>query len=253
MLTIEQVTATSSQCNVCEGRSTWDFLHDFYFRVEVARSYARSLENELYDARSLLHQSQNALGQCEASLQASCDDLNEERLEHRASREELTFERERHNETHVMLEKVFREAVRSGEVADLLRSKLTSLRAVSDVGDIQEAPALPTSLQADSLSREYPTPPEASASITTEPVVSPMPTPAECLPESIGLHEDETQITTLPDHESVADWRTQSRATMISDATTTLRSPSEGAASPKKNKPVTKRKIKSQGRIKRLA
>ncbi|PVH75946.1 hypothetical protein DL98DRAFT_642498 [Cadophora sp. DSE1049] len=246
-------TATSHPCEVCHGRSTWDFLHDFYLRVEAAHSYSRRLENDLYDARSLMHQSQNALSQCEASLHASCGDLNEERLEHRASREELMFERERHKETMEILEKVFSEAVRSGEVADLLSTQVATLRAASDSVSVQETPVVSTSLEEDSLTRECPAPAEASACSRTEPVMHLTETSAGSPAETIGLSEGETQHTTPTGRESVADWHTQSRSTMFPGVVATLQSSSEGAAFPKKSKPATKRRTTSQGRAKRLA
>lgn len=127
MLTFEQ--ATSSRCEICHERSAWDFLRDFYLRVEAAHEYARSLENELYVAQSAAHQAQSALTQCESSLVNSLEQLNEERLDHRASQEALTFERASHKETAEMLEQVFREATRSAEIADRLSLQVATLQS----------------------------------------------------------------------------------------------------------------------------
>jgi hypothetical protein len=96
--------------------------------------YARSLEHDLEEAMGLAWQSHHALTQCEASLAASWETINQERLEHRESQEALTFEREMHKETIELLEQVFQEAVRSGEIADSLSSQVAALQAASNSG-----------------------------------------------------------------------------------------------------------------------
>ena len=124
LLTYEQPT---TQCDICHERSTWEFLRDFYSRVEAAHEYARRLENDLEHARYALLQS-------EASLVSSWEKLEDERLEFRAAQEELVFERERHKETTDMLERVFHEAIRSSQIADALNGQIATLRAANGVG-----------------------------------------------------------------------------------------------------------------------
>jgi hypothetical protein len=80
-----------------------------------------------------------AFTNCEAALFASWEKLNNERLDHRASREELSFERERHQESIELLDRVFKEAVRSGDVADSLKSQITVLQAALDKKVSREA------------------------------------------------------------------------------------------------------------------
>ncbi|KAG0645011.1 hypothetical protein D0Z07_9204 [Hyphodiscus hymeniophilus] len=135
----QQDPQTPAPCGICHERSTWDFLRDFYSRVEAAHGYARSLENDLDLVRF-------ALLQCESSLNSSWERLNEERLEYRAAQEELVFERERHKETMDMLEKMFHEAMRSGQIADFLSGEIATLRAAMAVGDprpLSEKPKSP--------------------------------------------------------------------------------------------------------------
>jgi hypothetical protein len=81
-----------------------------------------------------------ALAQHEATLVGSWEKFNEERLEHQASREELAFERERHKETADFLDRVFKEATQSGDIADSLRSRVAVLQAALDLNLPQEAP-----------------------------------------------------------------------------------------------------------------
>ncbi|KAH8790882.1 hypothetical protein F5882DRAFT_460694 [Hyaloscypha sp. PMI_1271] len=132
-------------------RSTWDFLQDFYLRVEVAESYARKLEKDLYDAQTAVHQYQAVLAEYEASLVASWETLNQERLDHRACREALTFETERHKETIELLDRIFKEAIRSSEVTDILSSRLAT---APNLEAWQAVPKLEGSLAETSLTRK---------------------------------------------------------------------------------------------------
>jgi hypothetical protein len=121
--------------------------------VESADGYARRLEHNVEEAKDLASRFYHALTQCEASLAASWETINQERLDHRASQEALTFERERHKETMELLEQVFREAVRSGEIADSLSSQVATLQAASNSGIIQAFPQAMASAKA-SLGKE---------------------------------------------------------------------------------------------------
>jgi hypothetical protein len=122
--------------------------------------YARRLEHDLKEAM-------DSLTQCDAALAASREVINQERLYHRASQEELTFERERHKETVELLEKVFEEARRSGEIADRLGCQVAALQAASSSGIVQAVPQDSASMKAP-LGKESPKPldalPEACAS-----------------------------------------------------------------------------------------
>ena len=94
----------------------------------------------LHESTNLANQFQYTLAQCEASLVNSWKMLNEERLDHRACQEALTFECERHKDTHKILEQVFKETKRSGEIADRLGRELAELRATSSFRVAQAAP-----------------------------------------------------------------------------------------------------------------
>ncbi|RFU32947.1 hypothetical protein B7463_g3362, partial [Scytalidium lignicola] len=93
--------------------------------------------------------------QCEASLIASWEMLNEERLEHRAFREELTFECNSHKDTTELLERVFREVIQSGEIADSLSSQVAIMQASSQFGIVQEVLQSTASTEAP-MSKERP-------------------------------------------------------------------------------------------------
>jgi recombination DNA repair RAD52 pathway protein len=136
---------SNNRCAICDERSTWEFLRDFYIKVESANGYAQRMENERHEAMKVAQESQHNLAQCEASLAASWKLLNEERLQHRASQEALLFELERHQETIQLLNQVFKEAERTGEVADRLSRKLAELQAASESGVVQAVPQTTTS------------------------------------------------------------------------------------------------------------
>ncbi|RDL36282.1 uncharacterized protein BP5553_06894 [Venustampulla echinocandica] len=120
----EPSTITGTARREYHGSPSWDFLRGFYFRAESLNEYAEKLEIKLHEATNLAQQGQYALSQSEASLANTWQMLNEERLVHRACQEELTFERAKHNDTIVLLDRVFGEATRCGEIADSLSSKL---------------------------------------------------------------------------------------------------------------------------------
>lgn len=71
------------------------------------------------------------------------EQLHHERLDYLHCREELTLqltlERERHKETSQMLDRVFKEATRSGEIADRLGERLAVLEAAVHSQAPQEA------------------------------------------------------------------------------------------------------------------
>lgn len=91
--------------------------------MEIAENYARRLEKDLHNAQTAIHQYQSALAEYAASLASSWETLNGERLDHQACREALAFETERHRETIELLDRIFKDAMRSGEVADFLSSR----------------------------------------------------------------------------------------------------------------------------------
>jgi hypothetical protein len=122
--------------------------------------YARMLEHDRKEAM-------NSLTQCEAALAASREVINQERLYHRASQEELTFERERHKETVELLERVFEEARRSGEIADSLGCQIATLQAASSSGIAQVVPQDSASMKAP-LGKESPKPLDASSQFSSK-------------------------------------------------------------------------------------
>jgi hypothetical protein len=128
---VDQLQAITTHCEICLRRSTWDFLQDFYLRVRLAENYARRMEKDLQEARIVIHQYQSILAECIVSLASSWETLNEERLDHQACREALKFETKKHRETIELL----KDAMRSGEVADLLSSR----RATLSVGQQSES------------------------------------------------------------------------------------------------------------------
>ena len=52
---------TTNMCSICQGRSTWDFLHDFYLRVANTENRNRQLEADHQACRLALSNAQNAL------------------------------------------------------------------------------------------------------------------------------------------------------------------------------------------------
>ncbi|KAH7378952.1 hypothetical protein BKA64DRAFT_648375 [Cadophora sp. MPI-SDFR-AT-0126] len=116
----------TTQCDICMGRSTWDFLQDFYLRVEASENHARRLEKDLCEAQTTMHYCQNTLVQCEASLSSSWEVLNEERRNHQACQEALMFESQRQKETIALLERILKEAILSSEAAEILGGRLTT-------------------------------------------------------------------------------------------------------------------------------
>ncbi|KAH8674402.1 hypothetical protein BGZ60DRAFT_271486 [Tricladium varicosporioides] len=193
MLDVSTTTSTT-RCATCHERSTWDFLRDFYLRVESANDYARRLESELHEAKNTAHQSQHALTQCEAALVNSWEMLNEERLDYRASQEALSFERERHKETMDLLERVFKEAIRSGEVADCLGGKLTELQAAASCRVAQAIPqTMATTEASPSTSNLAPQEPPDSTSQQSY--------LAERYPESYAISSPEQKNSSLDEQE----------------------------------------------------
>lgn len=93
----------------------------------MAESYSRRLEKDLYEAQATVYQCRVTLAECESSLSSSWEALNEERLQHRQCREALKFESARHQETIALLERTFKEAARSGEIADSLWHRITTM------------------------------------------------------------------------------------------------------------------------------
>jgi hypothetical protein len=118
------------------GRSTWDFLQDFYLRVEAAENYARRVEKDLNEAQTTAYQYQATLARCEASLSFSWETLNEERLNHRECQEALILEKNRHKETGEFLDRVLKEAVPSSEITDSF-SGCTPLKAYQAAPNLQ--------------------------------------------------------------------------------------------------------------------
>ncbi|CZT07014.1 uncharacterized protein RAG0_12600 [Rhynchosporium agropyri] len=131
-------------CNICIGRSTWDFLQDFYLRVEAAENHARTLEKYLYEAQTTLLQCQNSLVQCEASLLSSWELLNEERRNHQGCQEALMFESERQRETITLLERILKEAILSSEATEILGSRPTTVPKAAVYQMIPTLEASPT-------------------------------------------------------------------------------------------------------------
>jgi hypothetical protein len=95
-------------------------LQDFY----LLENHARKLEKNLHDAHIAAYQYRATLAECETSLAASWETLNKERRDHLSCREALTLESQRYKEARELLERIFKETIRSGEVADALSNRL---------------------------------------------------------------------------------------------------------------------------------
>jgi hypothetical protein len=110
-----------------------DTLREFQVREAAAHAYIQKLKNDLGRTTETLEQSRVTLTHCEAALVASWEQAKQERLDHLRCREELTLEltleHERHKETTQLLDRVFKEAVRSGEIADRLGERVAALEA----------------------------------------------------------------------------------------------------------------------------
>jgi hypothetical protein len=110
-----------------------DALREFQVREAAAHAYIQKLKSDLDRTTQTLEQSRITLTHCEAALVVSWEQGKQERLDHQRCREELTLEltleRERHEETTKMLDRVFKEATRSGEIADRLGDRVAALEA----------------------------------------------------------------------------------------------------------------------------
>lgn len=95
-------------------------MQDFY----LLENHARRLEKDLHDAYIAAYQYRAILAECEASLAASWETLNKERQDHLLCREALTLESQRYKEARELLERIFKETIWSGEVADALSNRL---------------------------------------------------------------------------------------------------------------------------------
>jgi hypothetical protein len=133
-------------------------LQDFY----LLENHARRLEKDLHDAHIAAYQYRATLAECEASLAASWETLNKERQDHLSCREALTLESQRYKEARELLERIFKETIRSGEVADALSNRLAPVpnlgvhRAVPKLeGLVTETPlTFPSSHQLDEHERK---------------------------------------------------------------------------------------------------
>jgi hypothetical protein len=125
LLTSKQDTA--NHCSVCQKRSTWDFLRDFYVRVDAAHQFARTLEIELRDARFAAQHFQGAYADCQARLATCQVELQEERLSHGELQKDLELERESHKETERLFQLAFSVAQQSEEIMGDLRGEITQL------------------------------------------------------------------------------------------------------------------------------
>jgi septal ring factor EnvC (AmiA/AmiB activator) len=108
-------------------------MRELHVREAAAHAYIQKLKNDLDRTTETLEQSRVTLTHCEAALVASWEQVQQERLGHVRCREELilelAFERERHKETTQLLDRVFKEATRSGEIADRLGERVAALEA----------------------------------------------------------------------------------------------------------------------------
>jgi hypothetical protein len=112
-------------CHICRERATWDLLHNFYQREDVAYTYITKLDNSLCEATMTLEQTRLTLAHCEAALVASWEKLSEERLAH---------QRELHSATELVHQAV--EAAKlSGHFVDRFEGKVVELQAALDAKD----------------------------------------------------------------------------------------------------------------------
>lgn len=135
-----------------------DASREYHVREAAAHAYIQKLKNDLDRTTETLEQSRVTLTHCEAALVASWEQMKQERLDHQRCREELTLdltleltlERERHKETIDLLDRVFKEATRSGEIADRLGNRVAVLEAAeqnSQAPPVAEVPSNNSPLQ----------------------------------------------------------------------------------------------------------
>jgi hypothetical protein len=138
LLTSRQNTA--NQCSVCQNRSTWDFLREFYTKVDAAHEFARKLEIDLQDARFTAQHFQRAFADCQAHLAACKAETEEERLSHGETRKDLELERENHKETERLFEIAFTVAQQSDSLVKDLQGEIIQLehRTTSDISSISD-------------------------------------------------------------------------------------------------------------------
>ena len=115
----------------CPERPASESPITLYSPVALDSEYTQRLISQLRDAINLAYRYQDALSQCDASLLSTLESRNEVRLDLRTCQEALNLEHQRHNETTELLGRVFKEALRSGEIADDLARRLAELRSSS--------------------------------------------------------------------------------------------------------------------------
>jgi hypothetical protein len=118
---------TLNQCSVCQNRSTWDFLQEFYTRVDAAHEFARKLEIDLQDARFAAQHFQSTFADCQAHLAACKAEIEEERLSHGETRKDLELERENHKETERLFGLAFTVAQQNDNLVKDLQGEITQL------------------------------------------------------------------------------------------------------------------------------
>lgn len=118
----------------------WNILHESYRRIDGAEQYALKLKRDVHEEANNSARLQYDLKQCQEALATSCAKLEEERLDYGAVRVALGFELESHKETIEVLERVFDEARKSGELADNFSRQIAMLRSKPVTQIAQAAP-----------------------------------------------------------------------------------------------------------------
>jgi hypothetical protein len=122
----------SSQCTVCNSRSNWDFLQEFYSRVDEAHQHSQRLEGDLRCAGISVEQSRFRVAQLERAVVEIQVKLDGERLEHNVTRHEISYEQQRHKETAELFDITYEAAQESMEIIADLRTQVTELQKHKD-------------------------------------------------------------------------------------------------------------------------
>ena len=124
-------------CGICHKRSHWDFLGEFYRRVEATSNYAAGLELELQRVRAAEHECNLSLRGCQERL-AQMEDIAEENRRHgNVTRDAMQYDCERRAlafqdqmaELHSRYENEQIDNMRAQETIDEQRLQITAARA----------------------------------------------------------------------------------------------------------------------------
>ena len=136
---------TERQCEICQRRSDWDFLREFYQREDVNRQQVHSLNDKVIQLNNALQHAgmvsqkdrqalnnshehtnrlHNALNESNSARARIENDLHNERQEHRMTQESLTHERVRLEDTERSLACIWNSHKRLGDIVSNIECQI---------------------------------------------------------------------------------------------------------------------------------